>query len=203
MYKTAQLGWQVAILSTCTFETESRGNFQCLCIQLHDTIEKQQVILNHLHGHIQNICNGCEYTTSNPAIECTDENSDIVILRTELFSPPNMTENALDSIRSWIHIHSTTGSIAVQGLRLELYLKRDCSLIVESFGSPFNCYQTSAPTIISSTPLLEQHPNTLTEVLAITGFLVCGILIVIVFLLVLYVGYQHYKKNSQRAQRLR
>ena len=157
--------------------------------------------MNHLHGHVQNTCNGCEYTITNPAIECADENNDIVILRTELFSPPNMTENALDSIRSWIHIHSTTGSIVVQGLRL--YLKRDCSLIVESFGSPLNCYQTSAPTIISSTPPREQRPNTLTEVLAITGFLVCGILIIIVLLLVLYVGYQHYKKNSQKAQRLR
>lgn len=162
--------------------------------------------MNHLRRYIQDTCNGCEYTMINQAIECADENSDIVILRTELFSPPNnMTENALDSIRSWIHIHSTTGSIVVQGLRL--YLKRDCSLIVESFGSPFNCYQTSASTITSREPTIstadQPHPNTMTEVLTITGFLMCGILIIIVLLLVFYVGYQHYKKNSQKAQRLR
>ena len=161
--------------------------------------------MNHLHGHIQNTCNGCEYTITNQAIECADENNDIVILRTELFSPPNITmERVLDSIRSWI-IHSTTRSIVVEGLRI--YLKRDCSLIVESFGSPFNCYQTSSSTITSRQPAIstadQPRPNTLTEVLAITGFLGCGILIVIILLLVLYVGYQRYKRNCQKAQRLR
>ena len=177
-------------------------------MQLHDAVEKQQAILSHFQGHIQNSCDGCEYSTTNQAMECTHENNEVVLLRAELFSPPNITEHVLNSLRSWIHIHSTGGSIVVQGLRL--YPERDCPLIVESFGSPSNCYQTSPATSSSSTQIIstgdhpqERSPNAVTEGLAIIGLLGCGILTVIVLVLVLYVGYQRYKKNCQKSQRLR
>ena len=173
--------------------------------------------MSHFQGHIQNTCDRCEYTISNQAIECSQESNTVVVLRAELFSPLNITECVFDSIRAWIQIHSMTGSIVVQGLRL--YPEKDCALVVEEFGSPLNCYQTSATTshtrstskqpiipIISTVTAdhpLERHPSPVTEALAITGFLGCGILIVIVLLLVLCVGYQHYKMNCQKAQRLR
>jgi hypothetical protein len=150
-------------------------------------------------------------------MECAHENNEVVVLRAELFSPlnNNMSKRVLDSIREWIHIHSTTGSIVVQGLRL--YPVRDCALIVEEFGSPLNCYHTSTTTssttrhpftraisTVSADQPRERRPDdAVTEALAIIGFLGCGFLAVIVLLLVLYVGYQRYKKNYRRIQGLR
>ena len=160
-------------------------------MQLSDTIEKQQAILSHFQEHIQNRCDRCEYTITNLAMECAQENSEMVVLRAKLFSPLNMTERVFDSIREWIQIHSVTGSIVVQGLRV--YPERDCALIIDEFGPPLNCYHASISTSSSA----------VTEALAIIGFVGCGILIVIVLLLALYVGHQRYKKNCQKAQRLR
>ena len=126
---------------------------------------------------------------TNLAMQCAQENSEVVALRAKLFSPLNMTERVFDSIRKWIQV---TGSIVVRGLRV--YPERDCALIINEFGSPLNCDHTSATTISTS--------STSIEALAIIGFVACGILLMIVFLLVLYVGYQRYKKNCQKAQRL-
>ena len=144
--------------------------------------------MNNFQEHIQNTCDECEYATTNQAMECASENNEVVVLRAELFSPPNMTERVIDSIRLWIHVHSTSESIVVQALRL--YPESGCSLIVESFASPLICHQ------ISTTR--ERSPDTVTEVLAVIGFLGCAILITILLLLVLYIGYQHYKKNCQK-----
>ena len=153
---------------------------------------------------------------TNLAMQCAQENSEVVVLRAKLFSPLNMTKRVFDSIREWIQIHSVTGSIVVQGLRV--YPERDCALIIDEFGSPLNCDHISATTISTSsaskppiTPTVtvsvdhpqEQHRSAVIEALAIIGFVGCGILIVIVLLLALYVGYQRYKKNCQKAQRLR
>ena len=170
-------------------------------MQLRDTIEKQQAILSHFQRYIQN---RYEYMISNLAMHCAQENSEVVALRAKLFSPLNMTERVFDSIREWIQIHSVTGSIVVQGLRV--YPERDCALIIDEFGSPLNCDHASATTISTSSSAdypREQHWSAVTEALAIIGFVGCGILLVIVFLLALYVGYQRYKKNCQKAQRLR
>ena len=172
-----------------------------LIIQLRDTIEKQQAILSHFQGYIQNRCDGCEYVIINLAMECAQENSEVVALRAKLFSPLNMTERVFDSIRKWIQV---TGSIVVRGLRV--YPERDCALIIDEFWSPLNCDHTSATTISTSSSVdypREQHWSAVTEVLAIIGFVGCGILLVIVLLLALYVGYQRYKNNCQKAQRLR
>ena len=82
---------------------------------------------------------------TNLAMECAQENSEVVALRAKLFSPLNMTERVFDSIREWIQIHSVAGSIMVQGLRV--YPERDCTLIIEEFGSPLNCDHT--PSLVS------------------------------------------------------
>ena len=156
-------------------------------MQLSDTIEKQQAFLSHFQGYIQRRCDRC-YVITNLAMECAQENSEVVALRAKLFSPLNMTERVFDSIREWIQIHSVTGSIVVQGLRV--YPERDCALIIDEFGSPLNCDHASATISV-------------TEALAIIGFVGCGILIMIVLLLALYIGYQRYKENCQKAQRLR
>ena len=109
-----------------------------------------------LYRSIQNTCDGCEYTTTNQAIECTDENNDIVKLRARLFSPSNMTEQILNSIKSWI---THTRSIEVQGIRL--HLESNCSLVIESLESPIYCYQTSILTISQPvTPILNHNDST-------------------------------------------
>ena len=214
VYKTAQFGWYVCKHLQILNLKLAKGNFHCLCIQSQNTTEKWQAILNHLQEHIQNTCDGCEYTTTNQVMECADKNNETVTLRAELFSLSNMTEHILESIRLWIYTHSTTRSIVVQGL--SLYLETDCSLTIKSFDSPLNCLQASAPTLSSSSnpPVThtstvttdqpqKRHPSTVIEVLAITGFLGCGILIMIILLLVLYIACKHYKESSQKAQRLR
>ena len=151
--------------------------------------------MNNFQEHIQNTCDECEYATTNQAMECASENNEVVVLRAELFSLPNMTERVIDSIRLWIHIHSTSESIVVQALRL--YPESGCSLIVESFASPLICHQISTTTITSTVVQpRERSPDTVTEVLAVIGFLGCAILITVLLLLVLYIGYQHYKKNT-------
>ena len=135
-------------------------------------------------------------------MECADENNDIVKLRARLFSPSNMTERVLNSVKSWI---TNTRSIEVQGIRF--HLESNCSLVIESLESPFYCrYKTTSSgqpvTHTSTIGGPHERPNTVAEAMAIIAFVGCGILVVIVLMLMLYIAYKRYRSNYQKALRL-
>ena len=120
---------------------------------------------------------------TNDAVECAKDDSNVVKFRAKLFSTPNTSNEILSSIKHWI---TNNPSIVIKGLRL--YFKTDCPLVIDSFETPLHCIsQVRAP------------ENSVAVALAITGFMICVILIATVVLLVIYTLQKHCHKNHNKS----
>ena len=116
----------------------TQGNFHCLqyyynIIQLSDTIEKQQAILSHFQGYIQNRCDRCEYMITNLAMQCAQENSEVVALRAKLFSP--LTDKLIDKLASLTGDDGLTCGTPIRcsshQAQLLTYLQPECTSILQ------------------------------------------------------------------------
>lgn len=161
-------------------------NQTSIILQLENTNEKLQAILELFHENVQILCysNGCEFATTDQDISCPVQDTNVVMLRAKLFTTPNMFEGILDSIEEWT---AHTSSIRVQGLRL--YFTTNCPITVESLDSPLlNCYSAATPR------------TRIVEALAIIAFVGCGILTVAVVLLMVYIAYRRYTAHNHKTQ---